>query len=129
MGWDFKFSPAVLAGYRITLTAIVTTATFVCLVGIHAGARTKPEIAIDERSVAIGAVHTQSIPCLGCEQQGGDTLMPLQKGKSQSVISSNISEMVASGHPQDQAVAAAMRSAGKPRKPKTKPKVKKPKGY
>jgi len=34
--------------------------------------------------------------------------MPLQPGKSQEVISSNISEMVRAGHPQDQAVAAAL---------------------
>ena len=35
--------------------------------------------------------------------------MPLKKGKSKAVVSSNIREMVAAGHPQDQAVAAAMR--------------------
>ena len=34
--------------------------------------------------------------------------MPLQPGKSQEVISKNISEMVRAGHPQDQAVAAAL---------------------
>lgn len=44
--------------------------------------------------------------------------MPLRKGSGQDVISENISEMVHSGHPQDQAVAAAMQSAGKPKKPK-----------
>jgi hypothetical protein len=40
--------------------------------------------------------------------------MPLSKGKSQAVISENIREMMKAGHPQDQAVAAAMRMAGKP---------------
>lgn len=39
--------------------------------------------------------------------------MPLKKGKSQAVISSNISEMAHSSHPHRQAVAAAMRMAGK----------------
>lgn len=39
--------------------------------------------------------------------------MPLKKGKSRAVISSNISEMVHSGHPHRQAAAAAMRMAGK----------------
>jgi hypothetical protein len=35
--------------------------------------------------------------------------VPLKAGKSQETVSENISEMVRSGHPQDQAVAAAMR--------------------
>jgi len=37
--------------------------------------------------------------------------MPLKHGKSRAVISENISEMVHAGHPQNQAVAAALRSA------------------
>lgn len=39
--------------------------------------------------------------------------MPLRKGKSKAVIQKNIAEMIASGHPANQAVAAAYRSAGK----------------
>jgi len=41
--------------------------------------------------------------------------MPLRKGSSSDVVSSNIAEMRGSGYPQDQAVAASMRSAGKGR--------------
>lgn len=42
--------------------------------------------------------------------------MPLKSGKSKKVISENIREMVKSGHPQNQAVAAAMSNARKIRK-------------
>ena len=37
--------------------------------------------------------------------------MPLTKGKSQNVISHNIEEMIHSGHPKDQAIAAALNTA------------------
>lgn len=37
--------------------------------------------------------------------------MPIEKGSSRSVISHNISEMEASGHPHNQAVAAALHEA------------------
>lgn len=39
--------------------------------------------------------------------------MPLREGSSQEVISQNIREMINSGYPRDQAIAAAMEKAGK----------------
>ena len=51
--------------------------------------------------------------------------MPLKKGKSKKVVSENIKEMMHSGYPQKQAVAAALSTARKggkkmPAKPKKK---------
>jgi hypothetical protein len=42
--------------------------------------------------------------------------MPLKKGSSDATVSSNISELVHAGKPQDQAVAIAMSEAGRSRK-------------
>jgi len=39
--------------------------------------------------------------------------MPLKKGRSKKVISENIKEMMEAGHPQRQAVAAALHQARK----------------
>lgn len=39
--------------------------------------------------------------------------MPLSKGKSKKVVSKNISELRHSGYSQNQAIAIAMRKAGK----------------
>lgn len=38
--------------------------------------------------------------------------MPLAKGSSEEIIGRNIAEMIKSGHPREQAIAAAFRSAG-----------------
>lgn len=46
--------------------------------------------------------------------------MPLKKGKSKAVVSSNISELMHSGRPQKQAIAISLHSVGK-NKPKPKP--------
>jgi hypothetical protein len=48
--------------------------------------------------------------------------MPLKKGKSKAAVSTNIREMIHSGHPKDQAVAAALSQARK-----SGAKIKKPK--
>ena len=39
--------------------------------------------------------------------------MPLMSGSSNSIVSQNIREMIHAGHPQRQAIAAAMRKAGR----------------
>ena len=47
--------------------------------------------------------------------------MPLKKGKGKAVVSENISEMVHAGHPQKQAVAAALSTARRSGKKKHNP--------
>lgn len=55
--------------------------------------------------------------------------MPLKKGSSKETISENIREMMHSGHPQKQAIAAAMRQAGKSRRKKHRMPRKDKNGY
>ena len=45
--------------------------------------------------------------------------MPLLKGRSDKIVSRNISELVHSGRPHDQAIAIAMSKAGKSKKKKS----------
>ena len=44
--------------------------------------------------------------------------MPLKKGSSAPTVAKNVREMINSGRSQDQAVAAALNSAGKSKKKK-----------
>jgi len=46
--------------------------------------------------------------------------MPLEKGKSDKVVSRNISELVKSGKPQKQSVAISMKQAGRSKAKKKK---------
>lgn len=46
--------------------------------------------------------------------------MPLKKGSSKKIISSNIREMYKAGYPQKQAVAAALDTAKKSKMPQKK---------
>jgi hypothetical protein len=49
--------------------------------------------------------------------------MPLKKGSSPAVISSNIGELINAGHPKDQAAAIAYKTAKKKKKKINKKKV------
>ena len=46
--------------------------------------------------------------------------MPLKKGKSREAIAENIAEMIRSGHPREQAAAAAYSNARKSKKKRKK---------
>lgn len=49
--------------------------------------------------------------------------MPLKKGSTPAIISQNIREMLAAGHPHSQAVAAALKTAHPGPKPQPKRKA------
>lgn len=55
--------------------------------------------------------------------------MPLKKGSSKKVVSENIAREMHAGKPQKQAIAIAMRSAGRPKPVKTSTLERKRKGY
>ena len=50
--------------------------------------------------------------------------MPLKKGKSDKVVSSNVKKLMDEGMPQKQAIAISLTEAGKSRKTKGKAKTK-----
>lgn len=58
---------------------------------------------------------------MGDEGEAG--LMPLRKGRSRAVVSSNIRTLRREGYPPKQAVAIAMRKAGVPRRKTAKRKA------
>lgn len=55
--------------------------------------------------------ESQRAPKYVMNEEKEERNMPLHKGKSKKVISENISEMVHSGYPQKQAVAASLNQA------------------
>jgi hypothetical protein len=53
---------------------------------------------------------------IGKAYRPGRKIMPLSKGRSREAVSKNIKELRHSGRPQKQAVAIALKKAGKSRK-------------
>lgn len=98
-----------VAGKRIAKKA---KGAGILAIGDKHGQKRAPKIA-EHAAKHLGATVTH-------RDKGKRKAMPLLPGKSQSVISENIREMRNAGHPEDQAVAAAMRNAGKMKKPKGK---------
>ena len=58
--------------------------------------------------------------CVNGLTQKRNNYMPLKKGSSDKVVSSNIKKMMDEGYPQKQAIAAALSSAGKSKDKKKK---------
>lgn len=57
--------------------------------------------------------------CARCSSIQGGISMPLTRGKSTAAVSHNVKQLIKDGYSQAQAVAIAMRKAGK-----SKPKIK-----
>lgn len=68
------------------------------------------EVKLDEIIQTAGIKEHILEPISGISE---DKFMPMKKGKSKKVISSNIKEMIEAGHPQKQAIAASLSQARK----------------
>lgn len=79
--------------------------------GDYSGSASKKVAASVQRSPCPPSPWKTGVAFEGDERMAG--VMPLKRGGSRSTISSNISEMVRAGHPQRQAVAAALSEARK----------------
>ena len=107
---------------RVAYVNVTTAGTAAgALVDSNSAAAIAPVLAVIPMAVGSTFVNLPFnlglvvIPGAGMTVSVSWSLMPLANGSSQKTISRNISEMVGAGHPQDQAVAAAMRAARKGR--------------
>jgi hypothetical protein len=114
---SFEWIPASYA-YHVDMCILILT----FLRTIDLPDSTTTVVTPEFNSAALASVHRISLNA----SQFREFIMPLAKGKSKSVISTNISEMVKAGYSQPQAVAASLRKAGVP-KAKGKAKKKKAK--